>query len=72
MPPLAYTSVGMGSAANIAPAVAFPLPETEKMVSNGTNGVDSNGISGWKHYNEGTFLFTVSSATARLEIILRD
>jgi len=26
---------------------------------NGTNG-NGNGISGWKHYNEGTFLFTVS------------
>jgi hypothetical protein len=25
--------------------------------SNGTNGVN---VSGWKHYNEGTFLFTVS------------
>ena len=27
--------------------------------ANGTNG-NGNGISGWKHYNEGTFLFTVS------------
>jgi len=36
------------------------------MVSNGVNGIsngngaDANGVSGWKHYNEGTFLFTVS------------
>ena len=29
------------------------------MASNGTSN-GSNGISGWKHYNEGTFLFTVS------------
>ncbi|KAK3372543.1 S-adenosylmethionine synthetase [Podospora didyma] len=27
---------------------------------NGTNG-DANGVSGWKHYNEGTFLFTSES-----------
>ena len=32
------------------------------MATNGTNGVNGNdGVSGWKHYNEGTFLFTVSS-----------
>ena len=32
------------------------------MATNGVNGngVDANGVSGWKHYNEGTFLFTVS------------
>jgi S-adenosylmethionine synthetase len=34
------------------------------MATNGTNGVDANGVSGWKHYNEGTFLFTVSSVPA--------
>lgn len=33
--------------------------------TNGANGSEANGISGWKHYNEGTFLFTVSSACAR-------
>jgi S-adenosylmethionine synthetase len=31
---------------------------------NGTNGANGNGVSGWKHYNEGTFLFTVSSVCA--------
>ena len=34
------------------------------MATNGVNGngngVEANGVSGWKHYNEGTFLFTVS------------
>lgn len=30
------------------------------MAPNGVNGSDPNGVSGWKHYNEGTFLFTVS------------
>jgi hypothetical protein len=34
------------------------------MATNGTsNGIN---VSGWKHYNEGTFLFTVSSAPTRL------
>ena len=32
------------------------------MATNGTNG---DGVSGWKHYNEGTFLFTVSPARGR-------
>ncbi|KAK3362976.1 S-adenosylmethionine synthetase [Lasiosphaeria hispida] len=30
------------------------------MATNGTNG-SANGVSGWKHYNEGTFLFTSES-----------
>lgn len=31
------------------------------MASNGTsNGSNGINVSGWKHYNEGTFLFTVS------------
>jgi hypothetical protein len=33
------------------------------MAANG-NGV-ANGVSGWKHYNEGTFLFTVSLSFVR-------
>ncbi|KAK5654959.1 hypothetical protein OQA88_6717 [Cercophora sp. LCS_1] len=31
------------------------------MAPNGVNGTDLNGVSGWKHYNEGTFLFTSES-----------
>lgn len=31
------------------------------MATNGTsNGANGVNVSGWKHYNEGTFLFTVS------------
>jgi len=31
------------------------------MATNGTsNGANGINVSGWKHYNEGTFLFTVS------------
>lgn len=31
---------------------------------NGTNGTNGDGVSGWKHYNEGTFLFTVSPSSS--------
>ncbi len=33
------------------------------MAPNGTNGTNGSGANG-KHYNEGTFLFTVSPAAA--------
>jgi len=35
------------------------------MTTNGVNGSDPNGVNGWKHYNEGTFLFTVSYIVLR-------
>jgi S-adenosylmethionine synthetase len=31
------------------------------MAANGVNGSNGDGVSGWKHYNEGTFLFTSES-----------
>jgi hypothetical protein len=42
------------------------------MATNGTsNGANGINVSGWKHYNEGTFLFTVSCAVLAVAFLPR-
>lgn len=39
---------------------SFSVTMATNGVNGNGNGAEANGVSGWKHYNEGTFLFTVS------------